>query len=194
MRLEGATIFKGDRLWVSYAESSEDRGDIRIDPVQVEVMWSRKRAHDGVSLAGVRYLDHLKGTWACLLLREAGLALDNADFEKRKYIRMATALRAELRDPKNEMCWVEGRVTNLSVGGTLVQSNQTLPEGSRVQVMICPYTKFPIFSVPGQVLHTHYDANDGQHLLSLHFVQVNAKQIKTLKQFVFNLMKSRSLG
>ena len=197
LRLEGvATVSKGDQLWVSYADASEDRGDADLGPVQVEVMWSRKRPHDGVRLAGVRYVDmaDLKGTWVQSVLSEVGLSQEVSAFQKRRHIRLATSLRAELRDSVSGEHLAEGKVANLSVGGTLVQSDASIREGASVLVMVSPYNNFPIFSVPAQVLNCRYDAEEGQNFISLQFVSVNAQQLKTLKKFVFNLLKGRSIG
>ena len=197
MRLEGvATVSKGDNLWISYTDASDDRGDVDMGPVHVEVMWSRKRPHDGVRLAGVRYADmtQLKGTWVQSVLTEVGLSQEVSAFQKRKHIRLATALRAELRDNTSGEHLAEGKVSNLSVGGILVQSESSIRESVPVLVMVSPYNNFPIFSVPAQVLNCRYDPDEGQYFISLQFVSVNAQQLKTLKKFVFNLLKGRSIG
>ena len=193
MRLEGvAALAIGDRLDVNFTQTM---GEEHVDagPVIVEVIWARKRAHDGVRLAGVRYVDanDLGGTWVQLVLEEMGLNSDSAAFQKRKYIRLATALRAELQDAKG-VTLAQGKVANLSVGGTLVHSESEVAEGTVVGLKISPYNNFPVFSVSAKVLQGRSDGTKG-HLLSLQFVQVNAKEVKILKQFVSNLVKGRSL-
>lgn len=193
MRLEGVgAMAKGDRLDVNFTQTL---GEEHVDagPVIAEVIWARKRAHDGVRLAGVRYLDpnDLAGTWVQLVLEEMGLNRESTAFQKRKHIRLATALRAELQDSEGATL-AQGKVANLSVGGTLVQSENEVAEGTIVAVKISPYNNFPVFSVSAKVLQCRADGEKG-HLLSLQFVQVNSKEIKILKQFVVNLVKGRSL-
>jgi c-di-GMP-binding flagellar brake protein YcgR len=63
-----------------------------------------------------------------------------------------------------------------------------------VLVLVAPYNNFPIFSVPGKIISSRYDEDEGQTYVSLQFVNVNARQLKTLKRFMFNLLKGRSIG
>lgn len=198
MRLEGVgNVSKGDKLYVAYVQtpgSEEVEGS--AEPVEVEVMWSRKRPHDGERVAGVRYAnpDQVVRSWVNYVLEEVGLSVDRTGAQRRKHIRLATALRAELRDQNTGQHIAEGKVANLSVGGTLVQTEQPVTEGQTVLVLVSPYNNFPIFSVPGKVMSVRYDPDEGMTFVSLQFVNVNARQLKTLKRFMFNLLKGRSIG
>ena len=138
--------------------------------------------------------DHLEGTWVNSVLSEVGLAHEDSKQQRRRHIRLVTALRAELRDFASGQHLCGGKVANLSVGGTLIQTEASIPEGQQVLVMVSPYNNFPIFSVPATVLKCRYEADEKQNFVSLQFVQVKAAQLKTLKKFVFNLLKGRSLG
>lgn len=197
MRLEGVgSVSRGQKLHIAYAqfpggEAIEDAG-----PVAVEVMWARQRPHDGQRLAGVRYLTPtaLQGSWVNHILQEVGLSAEQTDQQRRKHLRLATALRAELRDQETGQHLAEGKVANLSVGGTLVITEQPLKDGQMVLVLVAPYNNFPIFSVPGKIISSRYDDDEGQTYVSLQFVNVNARQLKTLKRFMFNLLKGRSIG
>ena len=197
MRLEGVgNLSKGDKLYIAYVtyESSEPLANTQ--PVEVEVMWSRKRPHDGERLAGVRYssTNQVTKSWVSHVLEEVGLSMEKTGSQRRKYIRLATALRAEIRDNQTGQHIAEGKVANLSVGGTLVQTEQQVDEGQNVLVLVSPYNNFPIFSVPAKVMSVRYDPDEGQTFVSLQFVNVNARQLKTLKRFMFNLLKGRSIG
>jgi len=197
MRLEGVgNLSKGDKLYIAYVtyEGSEPLGNNQ--PVEVEVMWSRKRPHDGERLAGVRYssVEQVSKSWVNLVLEEVGLSMEKTGSQRRKHIRLATALRAELRDNQTGQHIAEGKVANLSVGGTLVQTEQQVDEGQNVLVLVSPYNNFPIFSVPAKVMSVRYDPDEGHTFVSLQFTNVNARQLKTLKRFMFNLLKGRSIG
>lgn len=199
MRLEGVgDVARGDKLYIAYAQfpGNEQPVENPAEPVEVEVMWARKRPHDGQRLAGVRYTnpEQVRRSWVQYVLDEVGLAVEKTGEQRRKHIRLVTALRAELRDNVTGQHIAEGKVANLSVGGTLVQTEQPVKEGQTVLVLVSPYNNFPIFSVPGRVLSVRYDPDEGQTFVSLQFINVNARQLKTLKRFMFNLLKGRSIG
>ncbi|MBT9588335.1 PilZ domain-containing protein [bacterium] len=198
MRLEGVgNVAKGDKFFVAYVQIAGAEPITKdVEPVEVEVMWCRKRPHDGEHLAGVRYADpeQVSRSWVHYVLDEVGLSVDKTGAQRRKHIRLATALRAELRDQATGEHIAEGKVANLSVGGTLVQTEQPVTEGHSVLVLVSPYNNFPIFSVPAKVMSVRYDPDEGQTFVSLQFFNVNARQLKTLKRFMFNLLKGRSIG
>lgn len=197
MRLEGVgNVNKGDKLYIAYITYPGSEALANNEPVEVEVMWSRKRPHDGERLAGVRYVspEQVSRSWVNHVLEEVGLSVERTGSQRRKHIRLATALRAELRESNTGQHIAEGKVANLSVGGLLVQTEQQVDEGSQVLVLVSPYNNFPIFSVPAKVMSVRYDPDEGQTFVSLQFINVNARQLKTLKRFMFNLLKGRSIG
>ena len=198
MRLEGVgEVNKGDRFFVAYVQiAGAEPVEQATEAVEVEVMWCRKRPHDGQRLAGVRYAnpDQVSRSWVNYVLEEVGLSIDKTGAQRRRHIRLSTALRAELRDQENGQHIAEGKVANLSVGGTLVQTEQPVTEGQSVLVLVSPYNNFPIFSVPAKVMSVRYDPDEGVTFVSLQFINVNARQLKTLKRFMFNLLKGRSIG
>lgn len=197
MRLEGVgNVSKGDRLFIEYVTANPDDTVEPSQSVEVEVMWARKRPHDGTRVAGVRYAhaDQVSRSWVNLILQEVGLQNEGGGIQRRKHIRLATALRAELRDKGTGQHIAEGKVSNLSVGGTLVQTEQEVEVGSEVLVLVAPYNNFPIFSVPARIMSARFDEEEGQTFVSLQFVNVSASQLKTLKRFMFNLLKGRSIG
>ena len=199
MRLEGVSkVHTGDTLYITLAQfpGSEPLPPGKDGPVQCEVMWHRKRPHDGMRLCGVRFLspDSVRSSWVQSVLAEVGLAYDKEDEQRRKHIRLVTALRAELRDHATGQYLAEGKVANLSLGGVLVESEQYVKEGSDVLVMVAPYNNFPIFSVPGRVLSCRLDSDEGKNYISLQFMNVPKREFKVLKRYVFNLMKGRAVG
>lgn len=185
MRLESVgEVRRADRLQIAL---QEQKG---LGAAEVEVMWARERSHDGARLAGVRYLDPAQAgtSWVQRVLEEVGLSVVGEEPQRRKHIRLATSMRAELRHPSSGELLGQGKVSNLSVGGTMVVSDRPLPADTQVQVLLAPYPAgIPIFGVAGRVV-----AASGEQL-SLQFVQVSPRQLKTLKRFLFTLLKERSL-
>lgn len=185
LRLESVgAVQRGDRLRVALVEQKG------LGAAEVEVMWARERAHDGVRLAGARYLDTAQAgaSWVQKVLEEVGLSLAGEEPQRRKHIRMSTSMRAELRHPESGELLSQGRVSNLSVGGSMVAGDQPLAVGTSVQVLLAPYPEgIPIFGVAGQVVASSPES------LSLQFVHVSPRQLKTLKRFLFTLLKERSL-
>ena len=197
MRLEDTTSLRpGDRIYVEFVpgpgpnEQPLEGGE----PVQAEVMWCRKRPHDGKQMAGVRYASPLEGTWLHHVLVEVGLAREESRDQKRKHIRLATALRAEVRDWETGQHVCEGKVVNMSVGGILVQTERPPSTDHPVLVLISPYNNYPILSLQRQILNCREDVEEGYSLLSVQFTRVSARNAKTLKRYVANLLRGRAIG
>ncbi|MGE0488252.1 MAG: PilZ domain-containing protein [Vulcanimicrobiota bacterium] len=194
MRLEGVPeMNKGDHLRISYPFAEHFQEDVGFE---VEVMWTRVRTHDGVRLTGVRYIkqgEELKGTWVRTLQEEVGLHGDST-FQKRKHVRLATTLKAEVRDLDSGRFLSQGKVNNLSVGGALIESPEELKKNNRVMALIGPHLNYPTLSVHARVLNSRADEDDGVYLHSLQFVDVNKKQLKTLERLVLKMLQGRSLG
>lgn len=198
MRLEGVgELAKGSKLYIAYANypGGEQMGN-NPEPVEVEVMWTRKRPHDGQRLAGVRYSDAQQVTrsWVQHVLEEVGQSTDNTGLQRRKHIRLVTALRADLRDQVTGQTLASGKLANLSVGGVLVQTEQPVRDEQDVLVLISPYNNFPILSLPGRVRNTRFDNDEGVTFVSVQFINVSTSQTKTLKRYMANLLQGRSIG
>ena len=187
MRLEGMEDAKPhDRLWVAFATSFEGAG-----PVHVEVIWTRKRAHDGLVMTGVRYVSSLEGTWVQQVLREVGLAEEPPCFQKRKHVRLNSALRAEVRDKVTGQYLCDGQVENLSMGGVLIHTAQPTEHNQMVLVLIAPDDNYPILSLTGRTLQCRGEGEENH--LSVQFVNVGARDVKTLKRYLFSLAKERAV-
>lgn len=195
MRLEDtAALRPGDTVYVEFVPGPGEQPLDGNAPVQAEVMWARKRSHDGKMMAGVRYSAPLENTWLQHVLVEVGLARDDSRDQKRKHIRLATALRAEVRDYDTGQHMCQGKVVNMSVGGLLVQTEQPPVIERPVLVLISPYNNYPILSLKGEVLSCREDVEEGYSLLSIQFLQVSTRNAKTLKRYVANLLRGRAIG
>lgn len=183
LRLEGLEGLKPhDTLWVAFADAPE--------PVKVEVIWSRKRPHDGQILTGTRYKASLEGTWVNQVLQEVGLAEQPASYQKRKHVRLASQLRAEVRDKVTGQYICDGQVENLSMGGVLIHTGQDTVDGQLVLVLIAPDDNYPILSLTGRTVRCEHDQT-GTHV-SVQFVNVGARDVKILKRYLFSLVKEKA--
>lgn len=196
MRLEGVQqVRAGDRLSLAYRPyPGGDPPPDTAGPVEVEVVWCRKRPHDGKLLAGVRYTGSVETSWVQHVFLEVGLAREHQGNQKRKHLRLATALRAEVRDKHTGQFVCEGKVANLSLGGVLVQTATPVAENQLVLVLIAPYNNFPILSLTGAILNVRTDVEEDMTLVSIQFVNVSAGDTRTLKRYIFKLLKGRSIG
>ncbi|MFA7482904.1 MAG: PilZ domain-containing protein [Vulcanimicrobiota bacterium] len=193
LRLIGVPqVQKGDKLSISFpfAETySEEKG------FDVEVMWCRPDSGDELS-AGVRYQafgEDLKGTWVYTLLSEIGLT-GSAVYQKRKHVRLATTQKVFLRDEATGRHILEGRVNNLSVGGALVESAFSMKRDRRVLALIGPSVNSPNLAIHAKVINSRSDIEEGCHLISLQFVEMNSEQLGALESMVIAMLEGRSLA
>jgi len=184
LRLEGLEGLKPhDILWVAFETGGE--------PVKVEVIWSRKRPQDGMILTGTRYKCALEGTWVHRVLQEVGLTEQPPTYQKRKHVRLASHLRAEVRDKTTGQYICDGQVENLSMGGVLIHTGQDTVDGQLVLVLIAPEDNYPILSLSGRTVRHESDGHEG-HLVSVKFLNVGARDVKILKRYLFALVKEKA--
>lgn len=180
---------RGETFAISYPLSNEFVADNAVD---VEVAWCRRRQEDGKILIGARYTSdaqRLQSSWAWVLLDELGLGRNTA-YQKRKQLRLATALKAELRDSESGHFLTRGKVANLSVGGALIESPDPLRSGSRVLALIGPHLDYPTLSIHGNVLSSR-DGDEENHLHSLQFVDVSKEQMKNLEKTMLKMLSGQ---
>src|SRR5690606_30384246 len=98
-------------------------------------------------------------------------------YQKRKHVRLATTQKVFLRDEATGRHILEGRVNNLSVGGALIESAFSMKRGRRVLALIGPSVNSPNLSIHAQVINSRSDIDEGCHLISLQFVEMNGEQL-----------------
>ncbi|MEW6277755.1 MAG: PilZ domain-containing protein, partial [Candidatus Eremiobacterota bacterium] len=149
MRLEGVKkLKKSSRIQVASAYPGLEQNKLRC-----EVVWCRERMAGDYN-AGIRYDekdDNLRGSWVKVILQELGLG-DETAFQRRKHVRIATSLRAEIRDLRSGHYLTDGRVLNLSIGGCLVQSDNPVTDNLQVLCLIGPYANYPVLSISAKCL------------------------------------------
>lgn len=181
---------RGDKFAISYPLSNDFVAENAVD---VEVAWCRRRQEDGKVLIGARYVsdtERLEKSWVWVLLDELGLGRYTA-YQKRKHLRLATALKAELRDADSGLFLTRGKVANLSVGGALVESPDQLRPGIRVLALIGPHLDYPTLSIHASLLTSRDEGDEENHLHSLQFVDVTKQQMKSLEKTMLKMLSGQ---
>ena len=188
--LDVPQLEKGEILRVSYPFAEAFQEEHSFD---VLVMWCRS---SGDQLeAGTRFVKQgpeLKGTWVHLLLSELGLTGD-AVYRKRQHVRLSSAMEVAFRDPDTGRHLLTGGLNNLSVGGALVESEQSIKPGRKVFVLMGLSINSPTLTVNAKVVHSRTDEEWGCHLISLQFVDMNKSQLSNLESLVIAMVEGRSL-
>ncbi|GMU54367.1 MAG: hypothetical protein AMXMBFR33_35130 [Candidatus Xenobia bacterium] len=155
-----------------------------------EVVWCRERISGGYN-AGLSYETAPPGSWVRVILDELGLD-EERGAQRRRYVRIATSLRAQVRDLSSNQLLTEGRVVNLGLGGVLLRSPRQLAEGNEVLCLFGPYSHYPHLSVEATCLSSHYDEDDQDWYHSLGFANLTAREVREVGRFVVGLLKERS--
>lgn len=188
LRVEGLPeVQEGQVFEISYPYAGS--GGAAFD---VKAMWSRP-GRDGERVAGfcfVKQGEQLKGTWIYPLLSELGLT-GNAVFQKRKHLRLSVKRKVFLRDDESGRHLLVGRLSNLSVGGALVQSAFELEKGRRVVAIMGPSPDRPRLTIRAEVIGVKMDEDDGHRLISLRFVEMDDAQLKDLEQIIMEMLKGK---
>ncbi|MCE7871305.1 PilZ domain-containing protein [bacterium CPR1] len=155
-----------------------------------EVVWCRERISGGYN-AGLRYQTVAPDSWVRVILDELGLD-DERGLQRRKYVRLATSLRAQVRELHSNQLLTEGRVVNVGMGGVLLRSSQPLTEGAEVLCLFGPYSHYPHLSVEATCLSSHHDEDEKDYFHSLGFSHLTAREVREVGRFVVGLLKERS--
>lgn len=183
----GERVSSGDILQISYPLSGEF---VEENAVEVEVVWCRVRDHDKKILVGARYTENqtkLENSWVWTLLHELGMK-GNSAYQKRKHVRLATALKAELRELESGRFLTQGKVNNLSVGGALIESGDAIKRQTQVLALIGPHLNYPTLSIHARVINSRDDEDSETKLHSLQFIDVSKAQMKNLESLVLKML------
>lgn len=186
--LEGADkVAAGEKIKISYPLSNVF---VAENAVEVEVVWCRVREHDKKVLIGARYTEDqadLEKSWVWTLLQEMGIHKSTA-FQKRKHVRMATGLKAELRELQSGRFLTQGKVNNLSVGGALIESADNIKRGTAVLALIGPHLNYPTLSIHAKLVNSRDDDHAENKLHSLQFIDVTKEQMKNLESSILKML------
>lgn len=181
----------GEIFHISYPLCKEF---VPTNAVEVEVAWCRRRPEDGKILLGARYTadqQALRDSWVGLLLDQLGLGQDTA-YQQRKHTRLATAMKAELRDLETGRFLTRGKLANLSVGGALIESPDALRAGLKVLALIGPQLDYPTLSIHASLLHSRAEGDGENHLHSLQFINVSKEQMKSLETTLLKTLSGQA--
>ncbi len=183
MRLEDVRkLKKGARVQVASAFPGLEQ-----DQIDCEVVWCRERISGGYN-AGLRYAEATG--WVKVVLEELGLDEQRVS-QRRKYLRIPTSLRAEIRDLETNRPLADGKVVNLSMGGLLLRSDGELPPDSEVLCLFGPYSHYPNLSVEGRVLSSAYDEEEQHWFHSLEFHDLTGREVREVGRLVVSFLKER---
>lgn len=167
----------------------------RADKVENEyvlclVRWCRK-THKGDDMeAGLQYADtpgNMRRSWVKFLLKELGFD-ERAIYTRRKSIRADAHLPAQLyAEDGREM---QVTLLNLGAGGALIQAAQGWGDHTRVRLRVGPYEKMRPLELPAVVLHAKRANEQAPYLLSLRFTELKGSQVRSLGQYVVQLLKA----
>ena len=160
------------------------RGDYAHGSVGCRVIWSRRRPHFNLYVAGLRYFDQpeiLADSWCSQLLSESGF-YERLKEERRQTLRVETLLRGELHLQGGD--GLQGQVIDLSPGGARLRalgSDQLRGVGA---IQIGPDPKFGPIELYAEIVAVNRDTELGQRLFSLRFARTDAKMVKRLSRLV----------
>ncbi len=175
----------GDQLRLSYRPGGRPIGRQRL---RCEVVWSTPGA------AGLKFFDsedNLRVSWIQTVLDELGF--DEHKIFRRRYRRARGALPVvvdltELNEDRN----VEGTVSNIGVGGALVEISAEVPEGIGVNLIVGPYQQLPKLELFGRVVSCRCE--EEAYFLSVRFLSRGHDEVALLGKYVIGLLKDSTPG
>jgi len=154
------------------------------------VRWSRKRRDSEDFETGLQYADtpgNMRRSWVKFLLKELGFD-ERAIYTRRKSIRAESSLPALMVAPDG--CELEGTVLNLGAGGALFESDTAFAAHTRVNLKVGPLGNLKPIWLPGVVLHSKQAEEMEPYMTSIRFEELKARQVRSLGQYVLQLLKS----
>ncbi|MBI3925854.1 MAG: PilZ domain-containing protein [Armatimonadetes bacterium] len=161
-----------------------------VDQVRCRTVWYRKRRFSGDLMVGLLYADtpaNMARSWVKYVLRAIGFD-DEVIYQRRRFVRAEADIVVDLFDRVGNRL-TDGTVANLGVGGALVLSEVSLPQGTNVRLEIGPYGNFPILSMIAKLVGVRKDRDDGRYFLSLRFISPEPEQVELLGKYVISLLK-----
>jgi hypothetical protein len=186
MRLRMAEKLKpGSNIFV-YHPSNTQR--VENEYVLCLVRWSRKHKDSDDFDVGLQYADtpgNMRRSWVKFLLKELGFD-ERAIYTRRKSIRADSAMEGVLSYDGQEF---HGMVLNLGAGGALFETDANFAPNTKVQLRVGPLGSLKPIWLPGVLLHTK-EGDDGALLASIRFQDLKPGQVRSLGQFVLQLLRS----
>jgi len=187
MRLRMTEKLKAGTNIFVYHPSNTQR--VENEYVLCLVRWSRKRRDAEDFDVGLQYADtpgNMRRSWVKFLLKELGFD-ERAIYTRRKSIRADSSIAGVLSLDGSEF---RGTILNLGAGGALFESDTTFATNSKVQLRVGPLGNLRTIWLPGVMLHSKESEESGLQLASIRFLDLKPGQVRSLGQFVLQLLRS----
>jgi c-di-GMP-binding flagellar brake protein YcgR len=187
MRLRMSEKLKpGTNIFV-YHPSNTQR--VENEYVLCLVRWSRKHKDSEDFDVGLQYADtpgNMRRSWVKFLLKELGFD-ERAIYTRRKSIRADSAMEGVINADGQEF---KGMVLNLGAGGALFETDTHFAPNTKVQLRVGPLGSLKAIWLPGILLHSKESEESTTQLASIRFVDLKPGQVRSLGQFVLQLLRS----
>jgi c-di-GMP-binding flagellar brake protein YcgR len=166
--------------------------DYEIMNVWGEVLWCRKKRLSSRMLAGVRFIDnpsHIERSWVRFILRRLGYDSKTV-FQKRKDIRVGASVSVRYMMGRERMG--DGKISNIGIGGILMECVNSLPVNQEIHLRIGPYASMEALVIKGVVLQCRRDAATRLWKLGIRFTEHSPKQTQILGRYIVRFLKETS--
>jgi hypothetical protein len=153
--------------------------DEQGDPIEAKVVWCRGMRGAAKYQAGVTYLsdkEALKSSWIKPALKQLGFTVGRIG-EKRKLLRVPGRYRCLLKSMEGDT-YATGELTNLSIGGCLVESEVELPLKLTLRVKTDPVGGLEALNGVAEVRSCKRNAHTRNYQCGLRFVEIDEALVK----------------
>lgn len=148
-------------------------------PVQAKVVWCRALRGSDKYQAGLAYLsdkEELKTSWIKPALKQLGFTVGRIG-EKRKLLRVPGRYRCFLKSMAGET-YAKGELTNLSIGGCLVESEVELPLKLKIRIKTDPVGGLDALIGVAEVRSCKKNPKTRQYCCGLRFLEIDEALVK----------------
>ncbi len=149
------------------------------EPVEAKVVWCRGLRGSAKYQAGVTYLsdsESLKNSWIKPALKQLGFTVGRIG-EKRKLLRVPGRYRCFLKSMAGDT-YAKGELTNLSVGGCLVESEVELPLKLKIRIKTDPVGGLEALVGTAEVRSCKKNPKTRNYCCGLRFVDIDEQLVK----------------
>jgi hypothetical protein len=149
------------------------------DPVEAKVVWCRGLRGSARYQAGVTYVsdrDALKSSWIKPALKQLGFTVGRIG-EKRKLLRVPGRYRCFLKSMAGDT-YASGELTNLSIGGCLVESEVELPLKLKLRIKTDPVGGLEALTGTAEVRSCKKNPQTRNYCCGLRFVDIDELLVK----------------
>ena len=149
------------------------------DAIEAKILWCRAQRGSSKYHAGVTYLsdsEQLKSSWIKPALKQLGFTVGRIG-EKRKLLRVPGRYRCFLKSMAGET-YANGELTNLSIGGALVESDVELPLKLKIRIKTDPVGGLDALTGVAEVRTCKKNPKTRQYCCGLSFLEIDEQLVK----------------